>query len=61
MAKQVKSLSGVKEHIQIKDHTDQEAPAIETIPTAAKCRFGAKLALGEKVTSIEITPLDQLT
>ena len=56
MAKQVKSLSGVKEHIQIKHHTDQEAPSIETIPTAAKCRFGAKLAIGEKVTSIEITP-----
>ncbi|MAS98637.1 MAG: bifunctional homocysteine S-methyltransferase/methylenetetrahydrofolate reductase [Kiritimatiellaceae bacterium] len=56
MAKQVKSLSGVKEHLHIKHHTDQEATPIETIPTAAKCRFGAKLANGEKVTSIEITP-----
>tara|TARA_E500000178_G_scaffold78850_1_gene77028 strand:- start:7491 stop:9317 length:1827 start_codon:yes stop_codon:yes gene_type:complete len=56
MAQQIKSLTGVKQHIQITQHQQQETPPVEAISTAEKCRFGAKLKAGEKVTSIEITP-----
>jgi homocysteine S-methyltransferase len=56
MAKSVKSLSGVKEHITIGSHTEQDAPEVEAIPMADKCSFGDKLSRGEKVTSVEITP-----
>jgi len=56
MTKNVKSLSGVKKHIRINSHTLDELPEVEIVPMAEKCAFGAKLARGEKVTSIEITP-----
>ena len=56
MAKSVKSLTGVKEHITIGSHTEHKTPEVTAIPTAEKCSFGAKLARGEKVTSVEITP-----
>ncbi|WP_372794231.1 bifunctional homocysteine S-methyltransferase/methylenetetrahydrofolate reductase [Pontiella sp.] len=56
MAKSVKSMSGVKKHIAIARHDEQEAPEVDVIPMAEKCSFGAKLARGEKVTSVEITP-----
>ena len=56
MSKQVSSLTGVKKHVQIVQHTVQDRVRLETIPLDKKCRFGAKLAAGEKVTSIEITP-----
>ena len=55
MTRAVKSMSGVKEHVTI-THYEDELPDIQIIPTAAKCAFAAKLARGEKVTSVEITP-----
>jgi homocysteine S-methyltransferase len=56
MAKNIKSLSGIKKHVAISTHTEQEAPEVDVVPMAEKCNFGAKLAHGEKVTSVEITP-----
>jgi len=56
MAKNISSLSGVKKHVTISRHTDQELPEVDIVPLAEKCAFGAKLAAGEKVTSVEITP-----
>ena len=56
MSKQVGSLSGVKEHIEITHHHQHDTEPVATIPMSKKCRFGAKLAAGEKVTSVEITP-----
>ncbi len=55
MAKAVKSLSGVKKHVTI-SHYEEDLPEVQVVPMADKCAFGAKLAHGEKVTSIEITP-----
>ena len=54
--KSIKTMTGVKKHVSISSHTDQEAPPVDVIPQADKCGFAAKLARGEKVTSIEITP-----
>ena len=56
MAKSIKSMTGVKQHVAITSHTEQEAPKVEVVPMAGKCDFAAKLARGEKVTSIEIVP-----
>jgi homocysteine S-methyltransferase len=56
MAKSVKSLTGVKQHVAIASHTEREAPEVDVVPMAGKCAFAAKLARGEKVTSVEITP-----
>jgi len=56
MSKSVKAMSGVKEHVVISSHSDREAPEVEIVPMGGKCSFGAKLAGGEKVTSVEITP-----
>ncbi|MBN2162084.1 MAG: bifunctional homocysteine S-methyltransferase/methylenetetrahydrofolate reductase [Pontiellaceae bacterium] len=55
MAKAVKSLTGVKKHVTI-SHIEQEEPDVMVVPMAEKCAFAAKLATGEKVTSVEITP-----
>ncbi len=56
MTKSVKAMTGVKQHVTIDSHTDQETPKVDVIPMAEKCGFAAKLARGEKVTSVEITP-----
>ena len=56
MSKQVKSLSGVKEHIEIKTKIEKKQPTSSIITIEKKCKFGSKLFRGEKVTSIEITP-----
>ncbi len=56
MAKSIKSMTGVKQHVKIVSHTEREAPKVDVVPMADKCAFGAKLARGEKVTSVEITP-----
>jgi len=56
MAKSIKSMTGVKQHVTIVSHTEQEAPKVDVVPMAGKCAFSAKLARGEKVTSVEITP-----
>ena len=55
MAKAVKSMSGVKKHVAI-SHYEEALPDIKVVPMADKCAFAAKLARGEKVTSVEITP-----
>jgi homocysteine S-methyltransferase len=55
-AKNVKSLTGVKQHVSIASHTGRELPETTVIPMPDKCAFGAKLANGETVTSVEITP-----
>lgn len=56
MARTIKSMSGVKQHIAIASHTEQPAPPVKVVPMAEKCAFGAKLMRGEQVTSVEITP-----
>ncbi len=56
MAKNIKSMTGVKQHVAIASHAEQAAPEVDVIPMADKCGFAAKLARGEKVTSVEITP-----
>lgn len=56
MAKSIKSLSGVKKHIKIDRFTAEETLDVTVVPLEEKCNFAAKLARGEKVTSIEITP-----
>ncbi len=55
MSKAVKALSGVKEHITI-SRLKEEQPQVDVVPMADKCGFAGKLARGEKVTSVEITP-----
>jgi homocysteine S-methyltransferase len=55
MSKAVKSLSGVKEHVTI-TRLEEKSPEVDVVPLADKCAFAAKLARGEKVTSVEITP-----
>jgi len=60
-ARAVKSLSGVKKHVEIKRaprpaQGKGESPAIAVVPTAEKCRFAAHLAAGHKVTTVEILP-----
>lgn len=54
-ARAVKSLSGVKRHIEIKP-LQPTKNAVKTVPAAEKSRMGGKLARGEKVTSIEVLP-----
>ncbi|MCE9616287.1 MAG: bifunctional homocysteine S-methyltransferase/methylenetetrahydrofolate reductase [Lentisphaerae bacterium] len=54
-AKAVKSLSGVKKHITIKDYTREEVK-VRVIPTAEKSGLAAKMMRGEKVTSVELLP-----
>ncbi len=56
MAKSVKSMTGVKKHVAITSQVQEKAPEVAVVPTAKKCNFAAKLARGEKVTSVEITP-----
>jgi 5,10-methylenetetrahydrofolate reductase len=54
-ASAVHTLSGVKHHIEIKA-VEPKNVGVEAIPMAHKSRLGGKLARGEKVTSIEISP-----
>ncbi len=54
-AKAIKTLSGVKKHVQIKAYAPERA-AVQVIPTAKKSGLAAKLARGEKVTSVELLP-----
>jgi homocysteine S-methyltransferase len=56
MARNIKSMTGVKQHVAITSHTEQEALKVDVVPMAEKCAFAARLARGETVTSIEITP-----
>jgi homocysteine S-methyltransferase len=54
-AKAVKSLSGVKKHVEIKHYAPEEV-AGDVIPPASKSRFAARILAGEKVTSVELLP-----
>lgn len=56
MARSVKTMTGVKQHISIISHVEREVPEVDVVPMAKKCAFATKLAHGEKVTSVEITP-----
>lgn len=52
----VKALNEVKKHVEINTVISKKLPQIEFIPFSEKSNLAAKLARGEKVTSIEITP-----
>ncbi len=56
LAAAVHVLSGVKQHIVITAPPVGSVETVEPVPMAAKSRFGAKLAAGEPVTSVEILP-----
>jgi homocysteine S-methyltransferase len=55
MARAVKSLSGVKRHIEVKPVVRQE-PLVYAVPPERKSRLAAKLFAGEKVSSVELLP-----
>ncbi len=55
MARAVKSLSGVKRHVEVKPLVRQET-LVYVIPPERKSRFAAKLLAGETVTSVELLP-----
>jgi homocysteine S-methyltransferase len=48
-------MSGVKEHVTIADARESDARGAET-PLAEKSPFGARLAAGERVASVELLP-----
>lgn len=54
-AKAVKSLSGVKSHVEVK-HYSPEDIAIDVIPVENKSAFASRILAGEKVTSVELVP-----
>ncbi len=51
----VKSLSGVKKHVEVRPLT-QQGVLVQVVPAARKSRFARKMLGGEKVTSVEIVP-----
>ncbi len=55
MARAVKTLSGVKRHVEVKPLVRQEA-LVYAVPPENKSRLAAKLLAGEKVTSVELVP-----
>jgi len=55
MSRAVRSLSGVKHHVEVKPRVRTEK-AVEVIPPERKSRFAAKLLAGKKVTSVELLP-----
>jgi homocysteine S-methyltransferase len=55
MARSVKSLPGVKRHVEVKPLVRQET-LVYAVPPEKKSRFAAKLLSGEKVTSVELLP-----
>ncbi|HEX9191666.1 MAG TPA: bifunctional homocysteine S-methyltransferase/methylenetetrahydrofolate reductase [Candidatus Deferrimicrobiaceae bacterium] len=55
MARAVKSLSGVKRHVEVKPLIRQEA-LVYAVPPERKSRLAAKLLAGEKATSVELVP-----
>ncbi len=52
----VKALNEVKKHVEINTVKPVELSPVEIVPFEKKCKMSAKLACGEKITSIEITP-----
>jgi homocysteine S-methyltransferase len=55
MARAVKTLSGVKRHVEVKPLIRQEA-LVYAVPPERKSRLAAKLLAGEKVASVELLP-----
>jgi homocysteine S-methyltransferase len=55
MARAVKSLSGVKRHVEVKPLIRQET-LVYAVPPESKSRLAAKLLAGEKATSVELVP-----
>lgn len=55
MSRAVRSLSGVKRHVEVKPRVRTET-AVQVVPPERKSRFAAKLLSGEKVTSVELLP-----
>ncbi len=55
MARAVKTLSGVKRHVEVKPLVRQEA-LVYAVPPENKSRLAAKLLAGEQVTSVELVP-----
>lgn len=56
-AKAMKSLSGVKRHIEIISYApDMEADTVVEIPPQKRSRFSSRLLAGHKVTSVELLP-----
>ena len=55
MSRAVKSLSGVKRHVEVKPLIRQEA-LVYAIPPENKSRLAAKLLAGEQATSVELVP-----
>ena len=56
MSRAVKGLNEVKKHIQIDIVQPDSEIEVEVTPLAEKSRMAAKLAAGEKILSVEITP-----
>ncbi len=54
-AKALRTMSGVKRHVEIKTYERQDIAA-EVVPMEMKSRLAGKLARGEKITSVEIMP-----
>jgi methionine synthase / methylenetetrahydrofolate reductase(NADPH) len=55
MARAVKSLSGVKRHVDVKPVIRQE-PLVYAVPPERKSRLAAKLLSGQAVASVELLP-----
>jgi homocysteine S-methyltransferase len=55
MARAVKTLPGVKRHVEVKPLIRQEA-LVYAVPPERKSRLAAKLLAGEKVASVELLP-----
>ncbi len=56
MSKSVKGLSAIKKHIVIEVRQPDADQAVKVTPLAEKSRMAAKLASGQQVLSVEITP-----
>ena len=54
-ARAIKSLSGVKTHVEIRSYTPEDV-TVTPVPTHEKSRFAARICAGHKVTSVELTP-----
>lgn len=55
-AKAIRSLSGVKRHLEIRAATPEMNPDVTPVPPEQKSRFARRLLAGHKVSSVELTP-----
>ncbi len=54
-ARAVRSLSGVKKHIDVQVYSPEEV-TVTPVPVEEKSRFASRICAGQKVTSVELTP-----